>query len=360
MIQCIGRFPRQQGTSLVEIMIAMAIGMFMAGVIASLYLATRNNFRYQEDLARLQESARFAINVLSRDIRMAGYNGCGSTITETTNVINGATTNPFLDFSTPVRGYEGGIDTFPSGLTSAGVISGTDAIVLIGVDPTSELVVQSHNPVSAQINTNSHSVKAGEILLITDCSKAAVFQMTGPSTANPTNVVHNTGTGTPGNCYKELGASCSSGAKAYNFKPGSSLMRVYSNAYYIGAASSGSGNSLWTLSLSGSTSGSSVARELIQGVENMQIAYGLDISPVDGAADKFVTADQVGSSEWSKVVSVRFSLLMTSSRSDIASTTQKYFYGVTAGSTAEAEQTPTDKSLRKVFSTTVAIRNRTM
>ncbi len=342
---------KQAGLTLVEMMVAMAIGLFMTGIIAGLYINMRGSFRYQEDFARLQENGRFAMETLTRDVRMAGYNGCGN-LTNFANVVIGGGTNPFLNFLTPVIGFEGGVSTFPSALTAAGAITGTgapDAIILLGVDSSSELVVQNHNPPSAQIDTNTHTIKAGEILLITDCSHSTLFQMTGPNSATKTNVVHNTGTGSPGNCTKYLGASCGSPDKSYQYKPGSSLLRIYSNAYFIAPSSSGSGRSLWSMSLLGQTSGTAAANELLEGIENMQITYGLD---TDGnrSADQLVTADSVAN--WSQVVSVRLSVLAASKNDNISSTLQTYEFDGTS-------VTATDRKVRKAFTESVAVRNRT-
>lgn len=343
---------KQGGLSLVELMIAMAIGLFMAAVAAGMYLNMRSSFRYQEDFARLNEAGRFSIEALTRDIRMAGYSGCGST-TDFANVVNGGGSDPFLNFSAPIIGYEGGVSTFPTQLTNAGAISTgspvPDAIILMGVDSSNELVVQRHNPPSAQIDTSSHTIAAGEILLITDCSHASVFQMTGPNSATKTNVVHNTGTGSPGNCTKYLGASCGSPEKSYQYKPGSSLLRVYSNAYFIAPASSGNGRSLWSMSLIGQTGGVPAANEIVEGVDNMQITYGID-SDADRSANRFVNAGSV--SDWSKVVAVRVSLLASTRDDNVSSTAQTYEYN-------DSSITATDRRVRKVFAETVAVRNRT-
>lgn len=345
-----------KGMTLIELMIAMTIGFFIVGVTFALYFNMRTSFRYQEDFARIQESGRFALERVSRDVRMAGYTGCGS-VTDFANVVNGGATSPFMNFSTPIIGYEGGASTFPPELLTAGAIIGPgapDAIILIGVDTSSELIVQGHNPPSAQINTTQHSIKPGEILLITDCSHAAAFQMTGPTNNNnnASNVVHNTGTGAPGNCTKYLGASCPS-AKAYQFKPGASLLKMYSNAYFIAPSSLGNGRrSLWTMSLTGAAG--PTALEVMEGVEDMQITYGQDTNG-DFAADKFVTADVIGTSltEWGKIVSIRLSFLLKSTKSDITSKKQTYEYN---GST----KTAMDKSLFKTFTETITLRNRSV
>ena len=86
---------------------------------------------------------------------------------------------------------------------------------------------------------------------------------------------------------------------------------------------------------------------LIDGVEDMQIIYGVDTNS-DFNADFYVSADQVpGGSE---IVSVRVSLLLQSDDM-IATQAQSYrFNGATVND-------PGDRRLRKVFSSTTAVRN---
>lgn len=346
----------QRGLTLVELMVALTIGLFLVGAVSALYVNTRSSFDYSNEVARIQETGRFALDTISRDMRMAGYNGCGQSV-QTVNVLQNASTNPLLDIATPIRGYEGGVDTLPSALSGAGAIAGSDAVILIGGSGSGDMVVQSHNPTSAQIDTTMHSVQAGEILIVTDCAKASVFQVSGPTNGgnNATNVVHNTGTGTPGNCSKFLGASCP-GSSSYTYKPGSSMMRVFSNAYFIANSSLGNGTrALWSLVLEGST-GTPVARELLVGVDDMQIAYGVDAN-LDGSVDSYVAASSVAN--WSQVAAIKVSLLVRSTRTNITTSSQRYFYMTTPGGVAESEVIPTDRILRRVFTETVVARNRT-
>lgn len=343
------RMSMQRGVTLVELMVAVAIGLFMTAIIAALYLNMRGSFRYQEEYSRMQSGGRFAMESISRDVRMAGYSGCGA-ITKLANVVTGGLASPYLNFGSPIIGYEGGVSTFPTALTNASAVSGSDAVILLGVDTSSELVVQSHDPVLATITTKQHSIKIGELLLITDCGRAALFQMTGPAGTNVSSVEHAAGSGSPGNCTKELGTSCGR-ATTYQFKPGSSLMRIYSNAYFVAPSSSGTGNSLWVMSMTGQTNGTSAAKELIDGVDSMQITYGLDGDGVR-SANQFVKADSIAASDWPKVVAVRVSLLVNSVRDRIASAPQTFdFDGQSI--------TATDRKLHKVFTESITLRNRT-
>jgi type IV pilus assembly protein PilW len=63
----------ERGLSLVELMVAMAIGLVITVVIANLFLGTKQSYRLQDDVSRIQENARFAAQVLERTVRLAGY-----------------------------------------------------------------------------------------------------------------------------------------------------------------------------------------------------------------------------------------------------------------------------------------------
>lgn len=66
---------RMRGVGLVELMVTMLIGaMLTAGVIA-LFNANRQSFRLQDNLSVAQESGSFALDFLTRDLRLAGYPG---------------------------------------------------------------------------------------------------------------------------------------------------------------------------------------------------------------------------------------------------------------------------------------------
>ena len=69
----------EQGFSLIEIMIALLIGLILAVAVGQVLLSNREAYKTQDDLSRMQEDARFALETMSRAIRMAGYKGNGST-----------------------------------------------------------------------------------------------------------------------------------------------------------------------------------------------------------------------------------------------------------------------------------------
>ena len=68
----------QRGLTLVELMIAMLLGLFLLGGLLQIFISSKQTYRMQEGLSRLQENGRFAIDFMARDIRLAGYKGCSS------------------------------------------------------------------------------------------------------------------------------------------------------------------------------------------------------------------------------------------------------------------------------------------
>ncbi len=64
---------KQQGLTLIEIMIALIIGTFLLAGVIQIYLSTTQSYRMLENQSRLQENGRFAMDFMTRDIRQAGF-----------------------------------------------------------------------------------------------------------------------------------------------------------------------------------------------------------------------------------------------------------------------------------------------
>lgn len=353
---------RQPGFSLVELMVALAVGLALVLVVGYAYLGSKQTFRVQDALSRMQENARFVFETMGFDIRMAGFGGCPAQTS--VNVLNNSTDWDKDLLNNPLVGYEGGVSTFPSDVT--GNILRGDALTILRASET-EYIVNNHNPPAAQFDlTGTHDIKPGEILVVTDCTHQAIFQMTGPTNNNNNaqNIVHNNGVGSPGNCTKGLGSPlvCTSTGTAYTFAPGSRIMRLSGVNYHIRANASGE-PALVRLRLAANSSGNAirVPDELAEGIQDMQITYGVDTSATaDGVVDTYLRADEIAgigvgatlSEKWQRVLSVRVALLMVSPGSD-AYTAEPQTYTFNGTTT-----TPTDRRLRKIFNTTIAVRNR--
>lgn len=338
---------KQQGLTLVELMIAMTIGLLLLGGIIAIMISSRQTYRVNEALSRMQDNARYAFQLMSRDIRMAGYFGCvGSDVTPTNNLET--PTSYLWDFSKAIQGYESTSASAWSPAPDSSVLSplgGADIIVVRGVlgdgssGPT-KVVDQPGGtpPGSADLKVAANSgLIAGDVVMVTDCLAAAVFQVTNfnPASTGFDNVVHNSGSIAgivPGNSTKALGQEYTGGE----------ILKVSTRAYYLRNNADGR-PALYR------KTGLADAEELVEGVENMQIEYGEDTNG-DFTADVYSKADAVTS--MNKVVSVRIRLLMQTIDDNIASEKQPYIYN------SATATTPDDRRLRQVYSTVITLRNR--
>lgn len=64
---------KQKGLTLVELLIALALGLVVVLVVGQIYLSGRQSYRTQTGFGGMQENGRFALFFLQRDIRMAGF-----------------------------------------------------------------------------------------------------------------------------------------------------------------------------------------------------------------------------------------------------------------------------------------------
>ena len=83
---------RERGFTLIELLIAMAIGLVVITSISSAFISQRKTYAIQEQIAEMTQSARAAMDMIIREVRMAGYDPTGSAgagiVSATSNSIN--------------------------------------------------------------------------------------------------------------------------------------------------------------------------------------------------------------------------------------------------------------------------------
>jgi len=345
-----------QGFSLVELMIAITLGLVLLLGVTQVFLSSKTVYNSQSTMSRVQETGRLAVDFLARDVRMAGYMGCSSRASteKITNTLNNASAYKY-NFGEGIRGYTQA--TLPANTFTHAPETNTDIIVLRGVS--SSGVTVSKNNDSAQVfvtltteennacSDGSNRVSGlcqGDILVVTDCAKARVFQATNVTkSGTEVNLVHSNASYTPGNAISSWG-----GANAdETFSTGSEVLKVSTTSYFIHKNTTTNVNGLWK-SVDG------VETEMLEGVENMYILYGVDTSADAYAVpSKYIPANQVTAAEWPKVVSVKIELLVSSVDINALQENQSVTF-------KSATDTYTDKKLRQVFASTIAVRNRTL
>lgn len=67
---------KQQGLTLIEILIALVLGTFLLAGVLQIFQSSKRSYRMQENMSRMQENGRFAMEFISQDIRMTDYRVC--------------------------------------------------------------------------------------------------------------------------------------------------------------------------------------------------------------------------------------------------------------------------------------------
>ena len=96
---------RQRGLTLIEVLVALLLGLLLIGAVGGLYLANHQTFRQVENMARINENARLAFELLGRDLREAGGIACGSRL-PTANVVQAPAGTWWNQWGQGLRGYE--------------------------------------------------------------------------------------------------------------------------------------------------------------------------------------------------------------------------------------------------------------
>lgn len=349
---------RNQGFTLVELMVAMLLGLIVIGGVTSVFLAGQQTYRTNEALGDVEDGSRTAFEMLARGLRNAGMNSCDSTGNyPMANILNGGVTNWYADWGNALHGYDNTAaidDPVLQALPATGAgspVVGQSSVHIISSGNISATVQNQPSSVSAnfKLNEKSTDLQTGDIIIV--CSfnganpHATIMQITDYKGANVT-VVHNTGTGSPGNCTKVVGypapISCGSGTNPtagvpYVFPPNSPISKLTAADWYIGNNPLGTGHySLYRLAVvnTNATNGgvSLVSQEMVRNVTGMIILY-------NQGGNGFINAAGINTAGtgWANVDAAQVKLTVTSTNQHA---------GVNAA------------PITRVFTSTTAVRNR--
>ncbi len=70
---------RRSGFTMIELLIAMAVGLVLLAAVYSVFLVQNKELRNQEQITEMQQNARMAMEMISRDLMMAGFGGYNAT-----------------------------------------------------------------------------------------------------------------------------------------------------------------------------------------------------------------------------------------------------------------------------------------
>jgi type IV pilus assembly protein PilW len=332
-----------RGFSIVELMVAMVLGLvLLAGVLGVLY-SSKVTYAENERLSRLQESARAAVEMILRDLRSGGFQGCGRPTEDYyfENMLQ-SPTDLTHDYSRALMGYDGSSGDFKPAISASieEPLLPSDVVVIRGVRSG---VVSFRTDVSMADGTDVVTIKksAGDKILpatpimISDCERSTVFAATGFTDGGTTATIdHDAGAAGMTNSDPNIG----------RFDLGALVSPLNTIIYYV-RQDDGKPPALWR------KTDDDPPVELIPGVERLEILYGVDTDG-DRLADKYIPASD-GTINWNNVTSASISVLVRSieeyGRPQKSKSLQ--MLGATVGPFE-------DKFLHTAFSTTASLRNR--
>lgn len=305
----------QRGVSLVELMIAMVLGLIVAGAAIAMFATNRATYAASENLGRIQEAGRTAFELMSRDVREAGGNPCDANLT-LTNGLNSPTGNWWKNWNNGLLGYNG-TTAFPDvafGTSTGSRVSGTEAIeVKYGELPTTVNVTANltdanlNQPIAVRTVTG---LTTNDLLIACDYRGATIFQATSFS---GNTILHASGAGTggsPGNASGTLLLGPHGNDKDGNPMPGLAIngmvSKLKASRWYVGcngrmACGTAGGRSLYQSSLVNTAGTFSVVNdEIANGVFNMSMLY------LPSGANNYVAAASV--TNWGTVAAIKVTL----------------------------------------------------
>src|SRR5579859_1413806 len=96
---------RVHGFTLIEMMVAMLLGLIVIGGVISVFLAGQQTYRTNEALGDVENGSRTAFELLARDLRNAGNTGCDTSSGRVANVVNQP--DPwYADWGDALLGYD--------------------------------------------------------------------------------------------------------------------------------------------------------------------------------------------------------------------------------------------------------------
>lgn len=337
-----------QGFSLIELMVSLTIGLVIVVAAMSAYLGAAGAGKMSEAQSRMNEDAQAALSILTQQIRMAGNNPVQTNrVIDATPSLSSSHNPVYLPTPTyagftvapttftlaafSIRGCDGKFSNLISTSATLDTLDASSCVSGTSTLPADSIAI---NYEADQFNTLPTS--AGKP---TDCLGSGLTTVTATLPAF-------VGTSTP--------ATPTTTAVSYS---------IAENRFFIGTSTAIVNPSLYC---KGNGGGRTNAQQpLVENVEDMQFTYGTmnaTTTSTTATVAGYLRADEVdglgttpadAATRWSKVLTVRICILVRSESQVVSDTASAKYYNC-AGTLAS----PTDRYLRRAYSTTVVLRNR--
>ncbi|MGH8830137.1 MAG: PilW family protein [Polaromonas sp.] len=322
----------QRGMTLVEWMVSITIGLVLLAGLTALIARQSSTQAELEKSSRQIENGRYAMQLLNEDIQLAGYYGEFSNVSAL--AVPGTLPDPCLTavsdlesaMAFSVQGYDSPATGLSTCIAAANHVSGTDILVVRRVEPATLTIAAAAAAAGGQVYLQSGLTASGlefskKLGTGADASGTSVFTL-----------------------FNKDGTTLAS------------LRKFLVHIYFVspcsvmsGAACSGSDDGgkpiptlkMMALSASGGTTTMSTT-PLVEGIENMQIDYGIDTTG-DGAPDGQFVATTAAVADWANLVALRVHLLARNNESSAGYVDPKtYVMGYNSAATAQTITPATD------------------
>ena len=273
----------QQGISLIELMVGITLSLLLILGVTQIFLTSKNTYSSNQALSAVQESGRFAVDLMARDIRNAGYRG--QCLQLVTNHIDDAADAVWALNDEPIQGWEESKPDF----IGTEITEGTDVIFVQFATGGVDVEGDALNDVGTEtisFSDGTAPASIDDVLLISDGLGCDLFRA--DSSAD-------------GEITKDSDVNWS---HAYN--DSFEILSFESVAYYI--AEDGRGvptlhRSRFNYELDDEVE----VEELVPGIASLDIRYGVGSNKI---VDEYVDASSV--TIWGNVSAVRLTLVTES------------------------------------------------
>jgi type IV pilus assembly protein PilW len=378
-MKAVSRRSRIPGFSLVELMIGLMLSSVLTIGVIQLFVANSESYNFLQGQSRVQESARFAFEFMGRVVRKAGYAGCFSKPAGLFTTLTAANLPYEYDLRFGVQGFNaaGGANWLPntnmlprtiagvdtkvfttpagdgvnSGIDTTRLMQGSDILTVrnMGQDDyrlTQNMPISTEDIVVAAV-AGEHPFVLDHLAIISDCEKATIFRITSIDEDTPVGDKL-----TIGHDIADVDATRNTITKlalVNTFEDDAAVSDIESFTFFVapGTGLNESGNaplSLWR------KSGITAPVELIEGVEDMQVLYGVDTDE-DKTPNTYTQANQVA--DWGDVTTIRITLVVNSVDDVGGTSTPTHGCGLQYCIPGQA----TDGLFRRSFTQTFQLRN---
>jgi type IV pilus assembly protein PilW len=278
----------QRGLSLIELMVAMTIGSVLIFGATQVYVNSRNAYGANEGVSRMQEAARYAMSVIEPDVRMSNFwgllKGAGAITGQAVQTATPGAVAPGPAANICGNNFAVDLSTNLQGDNNKYVLS-----------PTRQAGCDNLTDLDSGVAWATTPVTTADTLTV---RRASVFTNAAPM-ANVLEL-----------CTTRIAGRLQSDTTACSAPPVGQLSNLIVDTYYIDRNSAQLAGlpALRRKTLSAGGVLQFADQEIIAGIEDMQVQFGIDPAGNSGIATRYVNPDAVPAT--AQIVAVRIWLLV--------------------------------------------------